>query len=486
MDRHRTVSLRSPLPKALPKMQPQQDKPHAPPPSDAATSGSSKDERTIPYVSCGPQGLIMRDIVTDKVTNGMRDLVLEVYKPGANVPHYYLVSSGVLRTASSYFRVLLDPNKFNEGASFDTAMRALLEKHSSLQSIPPEDLPRIKLTDFGLLPKKPKLEEAMTLYLSILHKTDRFCNIPNLHPLAVMAIMADRFDTVAAIASYVISIPWRENLLNSSVFGDWGIGQEVATRQILLIAMLLKVEPKKFKGHTANLIIKGSDNWKAETEINGDRSALWWNLPGNLEGRDRTLQWYSSAFANSFAEELMSRREHVLDTIGSIQNYFIKLFAFQPNQCRLGYDTSPACNSFQFGEMVRFFARKGTLSLQNSIFPTEQPVAWEGDIETLVSMLREIPSYQIDSNHMHCGARNRLLIALNTVQSFPQIGVCWSCWQTNRHQESWVEGPSGGKWAINQWKPTRAMEPQGCAFHRKTKAMYTAEKREWTATEAPR
>ena len=472
--------------KALPELQAPREKPHTPALCSPATSGSSKNGGTIPDVSCGPRGMVIRDIVRDKVRNGAPDLVLEVPKPGANVPHYYLVSSHVLRTASSYFRVLLDPSKFNEGASFDTALRALLEKHGNLQSISPEDLPRIKITDFGQLPRKPKLDEAMTLYLSILHKTDRFCNIPTLHPLAVMAIIADRFDTVVAVASYVIRIAGREHLLNSNVFDDWGMGQEVATRQILLIAILLKIEPKKFRGHTANLVIKGSENWKNETEEKGDRGALWWNLPGNLEGRDGTLQRYGSAFANSYAEELMSRREYLLDTIGSIQTYFIKLFAFQPNQCRLGYDTSPACNSFQFGEMVRFFARKGTLSLQNSIFPTEEPVAWEGNIENLISLLREIPSYQIDSNHMHCGARNRLLTALNTVQPSTQIGVCWQCWQTNSHQESWVESPSGGKWAINQWKPSQAIEPQGCAFHRKTKAMYTAEKRDWSATEASR
>ena len=476
------MSLLNPVRKALPEMQPQREKKHAP----ALSDPTGKDQPTIPYVFCGPQKIFMTDVVANKVTNGMRDPVLEVLTPGANAPHYYLVSSEVLRTSSSYFRVLLDPNKFNEGANFDAALRALIEKHGSLQSIPPEHLPRIKLTDLDHLPRNPKLKQAMTLYLSILHKTDRFCSIPKLHPLAVMAIIADRFDTVVAIANYVFRIPWREQPLNSSVFDNWGLGPEVATRQILLTAMLLKVEPRKFRGHTANLIIKGSDNWKAETKIDGDKSALWWNLPGNLEGRDGIMQRYSSAFANGGAEELISRREYLLDTIGSMQTHFVKLFAFQPNQCRLGYDTSPACNSFQLGEMVRFFARKGTLSLQNSIFPTEQPVAWEGDIENLISTLREIPSYQIDSNHMHCGARNRLLTALATVPSFPQMGVCWSCWQTNRHQESWLESPSGGKWAINQWKPIQAIEPQGCASHRKTKAMYTAEKRDWTATEASR
>ncbi|KAL8786257.1 MAG: hypothetical protein Q9195_008281 [Heterodermia aff. obscurata] len=280
------MSLPNRTSKAPSERQARREKSHAPALSEPATSGSSKDERTMPYLSDGPHGLIMRDIVTDKVANGMRDLVLEVHKPGANVPYYFLVSSEVLRAASSYFRVLLDPNKFNEGASFDAALRALLEKHGNLQAISPEDLPRIKITDFGQVPKKAKLGEAMTLYLSILHKTDRFCDIPNLHPLAVMAIIADRFDTVAAIASYVIGISSRDHLLNTSVFKDWGMGQEVATRQILLIAIILKIEPRKFKGHTANLIIKGSERWKVDTETTGDKGALWWNLPGNFEGRD--------------------------------------------------------------------------------------------------------------------------------------------------------------------------------------------------------
>ena len=57
-------------------------------------------------------------------------------------------------------------------------------------------------------------------------------------------------------------------------------------------------------------------------------------------------------------EELLCRREYLLETIGSVQNYFVNLYTFQPNQCRLGYDTSPACNSFQLGEMIRFFARR--------------------------------------------------------------------------------------------------------------------------------
>ena len=181
-------------------------------------------------------------------------------------------------------------------------------------------------------------------------------------------------------------------------------------------------------------------------------------------------------------DELMCRREYLLETISSIQTYFIKLYTFQPNQCKLGYDTSPACNSFQLGEAIRFFVRKGTLSLQNTIYPTEQPTLWQGDIEELIASLRQCPSYQIDSNHMHCGPRNRLIIALDAIKPFPNVGVCFQCWLKDAHGESWLESPSGGKWAINLWKPGPVVEPQGCGFHRKAKAMFTAEERDWTAT----
>ena len=180
-------------------------------------------------------------------------------------------------------------------------------------------------------------------------------------------------------------------------------------------------------------------------------------------------------------EELICRREYLLESVSSIQTYFIKLYTFQPNQCRLGYDTSPACNSFQLGEAIRFFVRKGTLNLQNTIYPTEQPVPWQGDIEELVTSLRQCPSYQIDSNHMHCGPRNRLIIALDAIKPFPNVGVCFQCWLKDAHSESWLESPSGGKWAINLWKPGPVVEPQGCGFHRKAKAMFTAEERDWTA-----
>lgn len=107
-------------------------------PSDVAGSNVKQDDSGVPLVPFGSSGQLMRDVVA----NGDRDLVLQIQEPGTAVELYYMVSSAVLRQASSYFRVLLDPSKFNEGVHFDLELRALIEKHGKLQSILPEDLPR--------------------------------------------------------------------------------------------------------------------------------------------------------------------------------------------------------------------------------------------------------------------------------------------------------------------------------------------------------
>lgn len=246
----------------------------------AATKGD-EDEVVLPIVACGDKNTAMRNLVAE----GDRDLVLEILEPGTHMEHLYLVSSAILRKASSYFRVLLDPEKFQEGISFDINSNLLLKEHGNLLAIPPADLPRVKLTDFGPTPRKPKLMDAMTLFLWILHNPDRPYGMPGMHGFALLTIIADRFDTVGEIAGYIHRMNWREELFNWNPCGDWGMKQEVETRQLLLAGLLLKIEPGKFKGHTANLIIRGSVRWKTDAAKKDNLDALWWNLPYHLEGR---------------------------------------------------------------------------------------------------------------------------------------------------------------------------------------------------------
>ena len=172
------------------------------------------------------------------------------------------------------------------------------------------------------------------------------------------------------------------------------------------------------------------------------------------------------------------RRAYLLETISSLQQHFINLYIFQPNQCKYGYDSSPACNSFQLGEMIRFFSRHDTLSLESTFCPPQQSPAMRGNILELMATLRSCPGYQIDSNHAHCGIRARFISGLELIMPLAQVGICARCWAEDAEAESWEDSPVGGRW---NYTP-RSQSGQlfgGCEAHRKAKVMYTAEERDW-------
>lgn len=177
-------------------------------------SAGYRERVIIPLIYCGEHDLVIRDVVTQ----GARDLVLEIQESGANVEYLYLVSSAVLRNASPYFRVLLDPGKFSEGVSFDTKLQLLLENHGDLESVLPEDLPRIKIADFGQIPKKPKLQEAVTLLLCILHDPNRPYGMPSLHCLALISILAVR---IFGAFSLLANLAWKFRHVCSALNRGW-------------------------------------------------------------------------------------------------------------------------------------------------------------------------------------------------------------------------------------------------------------------------
>lgn len=165
------------------------------------------------------------------------------------------------------------------------------------------------------------------------------------------------------------------------------------------------------------------------------------------------------------------RRGYLLETISSLQQHFMNLYIFQPNQCKYGYDSSPACNTFQLGQMIRFFSRSNTLSLQSAFWPSSMSQIMRGNILELLLTLRACPGYQINSFHVHCGIRTRFLSCLELIIPLAQVGI-------GAQAESWESSPHGGTW---RYAP-RALENSavGCDVHRQVKAMYTAEKRDWT------
>lgn len=181
------------------------------------------------------------------------------------------------------------------------------------------------------------------------------------------------------------------------------------------------------------------------------------------------------------AEELQHRRRRVLDTISSLQSHFLQLYNSREVQCKLGYDSSPQCDLFQLGSMVRFFTRKGTLSLQSRLDRTDNEAqCCAGSVVELLKALKECPSYQIDGNHKHCGLRTRFIPLLDSIDPWQQVGLCLRCWKDDRSKESWLEAPSPEDWQPGAPRSNRAVSP--CDFaHRRAKPMYTALRRNWTS-----
>lgn len=229
-------------------------------------------------------------------------------------------------------------------------------------------------------------------------------------------------------------------------------------------------------------------------------------------------------------DELRYRRECILNTLNALQLHFLKLYTSKRRQCKLGYDSSPQCDSFQLGETIRFFTRIGTLRLQGLIFglsedgnDNEGGAAAErqltGDVESLIALMKQAPSYQIDPNHRHCGVRTRLIPALEHIEALlPSAGLCLQCWASDRNGYAWSvkEGSGEGEYrflassssspawegypSVSIGKDSRAIAAnpaaaaprkvrdekksgsncEGRAYHRLAWGLFTAAKTDWT------
>jgi hypothetical protein len=227
--------------------------------------------------------------------------------------------------------------------------------------------------------------------------------------------------------------------------------------------------------------MRDSVQWQPSTEEDHTK-ALWWDIPNGVE------------------DELIQRREYVLETINSLQSHFLKLYTSGERQCKLGYDTSVQCDSFQLGEMVRFFCKIDTVRLQGKIYDNTEPTYYLGDIDRLLSSLRQCSNYQVDSNHAHCGLRSRLLPLLDLVQNQLSldtggldVGICAECWATHRAEYAWQLAKRPVLWAHprsltgnrmltnGMARKGHQITPSNCLTrHAAVRDMFMARERDWT------
>ena len=184
----------------------------------------------------------------------------------------------------------------------------------------------------------------------------------------------------------------------------------------------------------------------------------------------------------------MHRRNCILATLSSLQDYFLRIYSSKARQCKLGYDSSTQCDSFQLGEMVKFFVKRGTLDLQSRLFEARDCHVYTGSINTLLASLGECPEYQIDMFHRHCGLRSRLRPAIEFLRlSCGNQGICMSCWRSYRRKYSWLEHPATKEWTFLPEMKVGTITSNAvilfssaCSnFHAPPRILFTSQRRDW-------
>ncbi|KAF2757000.1 hypothetical protein EJ05DRAFT_51032 [Pseudovirgaria hyperparasitica] len=397
-------------------------------------------------------GILHQEII---VISSTGDLVLNVSHEEHQEESRYRVDSGHIRRTSPYFEHLLG-GAFSEATAVHEKHRSLRDQYSSFEDVPADELPCITVVHIGQISKVNSIEGLTADFLRVLHGLELSQPNPPVPNIANLAIVADRFDCLGVFCLYAKkkgifrAIDARARGKNTS---------EERVRQKLLVGYLLDHNPWVTK-NSKHLILSGSKRWDPPAQEQEDtESALWWDLPHGIE------------------EELQYRRERVLETLSSIPLYFLHLYMSGERQCKLGYDSSLACDSFQLGEMVRFLSRAGMLRVRSLLYDPINVTAYSGDIDRLVDSLRKCPKYQIDSNHAHCGLRSRMLPVLGWLQYWldkdsgsPDLGLCPECFKARRGDYAWAEAKRPLMWRrtgtlSHTGKPKHAAPADWAEFH---------------------
>nr|OQO26379.1 hypothetical protein B0A51_06941 [Rachicladosporium sp. CCFEE 5018] len=339
--------------------------------------------------------------------------------------HAFRVTTAVLRKQSRYFDRLLDPIKFGEGQRVATAHAQLQTQYQDLTKVTVDELPIVYVEDLGRIPTVKSIEPVCLDFLKILHGKEVQSTLPAAN-LATLAIVADRFDALEAVQLYA-----RRKKLMAGIDSRTLPKMELAlgegrVRQRLLVALMLD-HAQWIERYSLRMMVQG---WLGREAAVTD--PLWWDLPGRVE------------------EELSLRRSYVLETIQSVQEHFLSVYSTRKRVCRLGYDSSPECDSFQLGEIVRFFMRAGTLKMRGAIINTEDSeiVPYVGDLALLFDRLKQVPEYQVNAHHSHCGIRTQYVPFLQLVEAaLPHAALCGICWVEDRHNHSWLDSKRPLRWS---------------------------------------
>jgi hypothetical protein len=341
-------------------------------------------------------------------------------------------------------------------------------------------LPHISILNVGrvAVARVSSIRNLLADFFRALHGLDLAVPSPPVANLANLAVVADRFDAFAYLSKYIQKKKYLQ-LIDTKSRNKLGSTQtEEKVRQKLYIGLVFD-HATWITRYSKHLILRDSVQWRPDTEED-DTKAPWWDISNGVEN------------------ELIKRREYILETINSLQAHFLKLYTSGDRQCKLGYDTSVQCDSFQLGEMVRFFHKIDTVRLQGKIYDNTEPTYYLGDIERLLLALRQCSNYQVDSNHAHCGLRSRILPLIDFVQNQMNldtgsldIGLCADCWADRRKEYAWSLAKRPVLWTYPKHGMINRVLPYGPKGHQRTPSsclarhaavrdVFMATERDWT------
>ena len=217
------------------------------------------------------------------VIDAAGDLVLEISEETWESTYRYRVSAAILADSSAYFRNLLDPDKFSEGATVRKQAIELRRCYHDTALIPDSKLPVVKISDIGHFPKANLVGAVLQQFFDILHSPLWTQTRPSAPGFALLAVVADRFSATEPISSFARRWGWNRHDLSEYKNPNKN-KLEALSRQRLLTGLLLGFDHWVWT-YSVNLINEGSERWSTEEPLpNVEPEALWWSLPGGLEG----------------------------------------------------------------------------------------------------------------------------------------------------------------------------------------------------------
>ncbi|EXF84735.1 hypothetical protein CFIO01_07476 [Colletotrichum fioriniae PJ7] len=371
-----------------------------------------------------------------------------------NIQVAYRVKLSVLKRHSRYFENLLGNKQFVEASNVEETLARLAADKLKLAEVDARDLPWITIVDDDEATRSVGREKVFEDLMRIMHGKQIQSNSVNMLHVTTLSILADRFDCRSLVSRYLsIELKFKWPLTNAKPVRAGtqkkSLDTENVLRQKILVAWLLE-QPPRLHNYTRELILRGSVRWSELSLDENPRTELWWSLPGGLESELFGPGSKKITFADLGSGELQFRRECVLNTIASVHRHFLALYSSRERQCKLGYDSSSACDSFQLGQMLKFFTAKELIGIVD-FGPSSYdniPDSSVIDIEDILAILKQVPSYQIDKHHTNCGIRARLDSIVEYIRSMMSsnvLSVAQVEWKNNRATATWVPAEDGSK-----------------------------------------